>query len=211
MVKKPFYIVALGASAGGHEALWEYFEHIPTHLPVSYVVILHLKADVNSIADKLLAKYTDIPVQWATDALALQPNQIYLLPPAKYMTLLSGKFQLTDRDPEKKMNQAIDIFFGSLAKDWGGYSVGIVLSGAGSDGTMGSLQLHVHRGVIMAQDPKSAIIDSMPESAIMRDHVQLALPPKQLAQALAQLVEQANGGPLNFIGPLSLKDSDQVG
>ena len=203
MVKKPFYIVALGASAGGHQALWEYFDHLPTHLPVAFVVILHLKADVPSIADELLAKHTALPVQWASDGQALRPHQIYLLPSAKYMTLQAGRFQLTDRNPADKTNRAIDIFLTSLAQDWDGYSMGIILSGAGSDGTLGALELHEKGGMVMAQEPESAIIASMPQWVIQKDHVEWVATPTQLAYILTRLVNQAAKGPFLLPNQLS--------
>lgn len=110
---------------------------MPPIANVAFVVIQPLKAEAVSIADKLLTKYTPIPITWAQDGQHLRPNHIYLLPPGKYMTLLEDKLQVVNRDLSNKLNQAIDIFFRSLADQQDGHGIGIILSGAGSNGTQG--------------------------------------------------------------------------
>ena len=188
MGKSPFYVVALGASAGGHQALWEFFAHLSPMPNVAFVIIQHLKADALSIADQLLAKYTAIPVAWAYDQQRLQPNHIYLLPPGKYMTLLGGKLQVVDRNPLNKINRAIDIFFQSLADQQDGHGIGIILSGAGSDGTQGAIYMHQQGGRVLVQDPATADFPSMPVTAIVNDHIELIRSPQELARAVHRLV-----------------------
>ena len=188
MSKDPFYVVALGASAGGHQALWEFFAHLPPMPMVAFVVIQHLTADAPSIADELLAKYTAIPITWAKDKQRLQPNHIFLLPPGKYMTLLGDGLQLLNRNPDNKLNEAIDIFFKSLADQQDGCSIGIILSGTGSDGTQGAIRMHQRGGTVLVQDPASASFPYMPVEAILNDHVALIGSPQTLGLAVHGLV-----------------------
>lgn len=188
MSESHLYIVALGASAGGHQALWEFFANLP-HVPdVAFIVIQHLKADVPSIADQLLTRYTNLPIAWAKDQQPIQPNHIYLLPPGKYMTVSGTTLQVIDRDPLSKINRAIDIFFTSLADQYDGHSIGIILSGAGSDGTQGAIHMHQQGGQVLVQDPATAAFSSMPVTAIVKDHIKLIAAPQELAYSIKKLV-----------------------
>lgn len=194
MSQNPFYIVALGASAGGHQALWDFFSTVPSTSGVAFVVIQHLKRDVISIADKLLAKHTPLPICWATEGQPVESNHIYLLPVGKYMTIRDRKLRLVDRNPQVLLNQAIDIFLVSLAQDQDGYSIGIILSGAGSDGVQGAIAIYDGGGLMMAQAPRTAKFSSMPDSVIARDHTHIVLPPKELARALVGLISEPASG-----------------
>lgn len=188
MSESPLYIVALGASAGGHQALWEFFANLP-HVPdVAFIVIQHLKADVPSTADQLLTRYTNLPIAWAKDQQPIQPNHIYLLPPGKYMTVSGTTLQVIDRDPLSKINRAIDIFFKSLADQYDVHSIGIILSGAGSDGTQGAIHMHQQGGQVLVQDPATAEFSSMPVTAIVKDHIKLIAAPQELAYSIKKLV-----------------------
>lgn len=183
-----FSTVALGASAGGIQALTEFFVNVSQQSNLAFIVVTHLKREAESILDKILAKSTSMPVSWATDDQTIEPDRVYVLPPNKYMTIEQGRLQLTDRDPLNRINNAIDIFFESLAKDQDGKSIGIIFSGAGSDGTQGAIHMYNQGGIVMAQDPATAEIGSMPQWAILKDHIQLALSPKELAKALPKVV-----------------------
>lgn len=188
MKEEPFYIVALGASAGGHQPIWEFFACLLPMPQVAFIIIQHLKIDAVSIADQLLSKYTLIPVTWAMDGQRVVPNHIYILPPGKYMTLQDGRLHLINRDPHKKINQAIDIFLKSLSQQQDSHGIGIILSGAGSDGANGAVSMHQHGGSVFVQDPASAEFTSMPYWAIRKDHVQVIAAPKELAQAVHNVV-----------------------
>ncbi|GAB3791021.1 hypothetical protein GCM10028818_61790 [Spirosoma horti] len=183
-----FYITAIGVSAGGHEPLWTFFDSVPANSGIAFIVIQHLNRDYISIADQLLAKHTNMPVHWATDNLEVKPNCVYLLPINKMMTIDEGRLQLQDRLREDRSNWAVDIFFRSLANGQKAHAIGIVLSGAGSDGTLGSIQIHNQQGMVMVQDPQTAQFASMPQSAILKDHPIEVLSPKRLAEALIEFV-----------------------
>lgn len=185
-----FYIVAVGLSAGGLEPLYDFFSEIPADSGAAFVVIQHLNRNYVSIADKLLSKHTVLPVCWATHQQQVRPNQVYLLPVNKMMTIEKGFLQLADRVPGDRSNWAVDIFFNSLAKGEKAYAIGIVLSGAGSDGSLGAIQIHNKEGQVMVQDPQTAEFTSMPQSTILKDHPTQILSPKRLAQALLTFVSE---------------------
>ena len=183
-----FSIVALGASSGGIQALTEFFSSVSPKLNTAFIVVTHLKREAESVLDKILARSTAMSVSWVTDGQTIEPNHVYVLPVNKYMTIECGKLQLVDRDPLKRINNAIDIFFKSLAKDKDGNSIGIILSGAGSDGTEGAIHIHSQGGFVMAQNLASAEVDSMPYWVALKDHVQFILAPKELAKTLELLL-----------------------
>ena len=196
-MKDKFYIVAIGVSAGGQEPLWDFFSQIPSNSGVAFIVIQHLHRNYVSIADKLLAKHTTMPVCWATDQQQVRPNCVYLLPVNKMMTIEEGYLQLQDRVVKDLSNWAVDIFFRSLAKGQKAHAIGIVLSGAGSDGTLGAIEIHNEQGMVMVQDPKTAQLSGMPQSAILKDHPTQVLAPKLLAHALMDFVSAEEAKSIN--------------
>lgn len=191
ITEKKFYITAIGVSAGGQEPLWSFFSEIPPDSGIAFVVIHHLGRDYISIADRLLAKHTTLPVFWATEGIQVRPNCIYMLPVNKMMTIEEGYLHLQDRLVTEVSNWAVDIFFRSLAKGEQAHAIGIVLSGAGSDGTLGAIQINNEQGIVMVQDPETAQFAGMPKSAILKDHPTRILSPKRLAHALLEFVSLA--------------------
>jgi len=186
--KNKFYIVAIGVSAGGLEPLHSFFSQIPVNSGIAFVVIPHLNRDYISQADKLLAKHTTMPVGWATEGQEVKPDCIYMLPINKMMTIEEGRLRLEDRPVEQRANWAVDIFFKSLAKGERAQAIGVILSGAGSDGTLGAIAIHDEQGIVMVQDPQTADFTGMPQSAILKDHPNQILSPKRLAHALMAFV-----------------------
>lgn len=184
-----FYIVAIGLSAGGIEPLWDFFSEIPVDCGAAFIVVQHLNRDYESIADKLLAKHTAMPVHWATNNQEVKPNCVYLLPINQTMTIEEGRLQLQDRLVTVRSNWAVDIFFRSLAKGEKAGAIGVVLSGAGSDGALGAIGIHDEGGTVMVQDPGTAEFTTMPQSAILKDHPQEILSPKKLAHALIEFMD----------------------
>lgn len=185
-----FYITAVGVSAGGLEPLHRFFAQIPPDSGIAFIVIPHLNRDYVSVADRLLAKHTTMPVYWATEGQEVRPNRIYMIPINKTMTIEKGQLYLQDRQVEDRSNWAVDIFFKSLAKAQQAYAIGIVLSGAGSDGTLGAIAIHNEQGMVMVQDPQTAEFTSMPQTAILKDHPTQILSPERLAQALLTFVTE---------------------
>lgn len=160
------YVIGIGASAGGLEALRDFFSNTPTNLNAAFVVIQHLSPDYKSLMDELLARYTSMPIHVAEDGMEVIANNIYLIPPRKNLSLFHGKLYLENKKDENTLNLPIDIFFRSLALDKGKKAIGIILSGTGSDGTLGIKAIKEAGGIIMVQDEKTAKFDGMPRSSI---------------------------------------------
>ncbi|PQO43668.1 chemotaxis protein CheB [Blastopirellula marina] len=183
-----FSIVGLGASAGGLEALEVFFANMPTDSGMAFIVVQHLSPDFKSVMDELLARQTSIPIHRVTDGVEVKPNSIYLIPPKKEMIIANGKLLLSDKDPDSGLTLPIDIFFRSLAQDCGPRSIGVVLSGTGSDGSRGIREIHESGGLAIAQEAESAKFDGMPKSAVETGEVDLVLPPDQIPSALLAYV-----------------------
>ncbi len=179
-----FHIVGVGASAGGLEALETFFANIPDDTGMAFVVIQHLSPDFKSVMDELLARHTQLPIHRVTDGMPVVPNAIYLIPPKKEMIISGGKLLLSDKDPDQGVTLPIDIFFRSLAQDIGARSVGIVLSGTGSDGSRGICDIHTAGGLVLAQSEESSKFDGMPKSALETGIVDVVLPPSEMPAAL---------------------------
>lgn len=184
-----FPVVGIGASAGGLEALQEFFKNMTPTPDAAFVVIQHLSPDYKSYMNELLSRYTSIKIEIVTDGMALKPNHIYLIPPKMNMTIFHGVLYLNELSATRTLNLPIDIFFRSLAKDQEKNAVGIILSGAGSDGTLGIKAIKEFGGMTMAQDDESAKFESMPHSSISTGMVDIIMPPKQLAEELINYIK----------------------
>ena len=184
-----FPVVGIGASAGGLEALQEFFRRLPTNPGASFVVIQHLSPDYKSLMDELLARCTSMEIHRVEDGIKVESNHIYLIPPRMNMKIHNGKLFLFEHTHDKTLNLPIDIFFRSLAKDQEKNAVGIILSGTGSDGTLGIRAIKELGGIAMAQDSKSAKFNGMPSSSISTGMVDVILPPDKLADEIANYVK----------------------
>ena len=177
------HVVAIGASAGGLDALERFFAALPVDTNAAFVVIQHLSPDHKSMMDNLLARHTKMPVRVATHGMPLEPNCVFLIPPATQMTLAGARLQLAPK-PEHGLSLPIDVFFRSMAEQVGPRAVAIVLSGTGSDGARGAPVVNQEGGLVMVQTPGSAKFDGMPRAAIATGLADAVLPPDQLAMRL---------------------------
>ena len=164
MARDSFSIVAIGASAGGLEALEAFFRGVPATSGLAFVIIQHLDPNHKDLMPELLQRVSAIPVVQVKDRAKVEPNHVYVIPPNKDMSILHGVLHLLPRPPG--LNLPIDFFFRSLAEDLRERSVGVVLSGMGSDGTLGLRAIKEKAGATFVQAPASAKFDSMPRSAI---------------------------------------------
>ena len=185
---RPPFVVGVGASAGGLEALQRLFEKTQLTGAFAFVVIQHLSPDFESVMGELLAPHTPLKVVRAQHGMRLEADHLYLMPPRHEMAVSNGEIRLTERDPGKGLFLPIDVFFRSLADDAGAHAVGIVLSGTGSDGSRGVRAIHEAGGLVIAQD-ESAKFDGMPRSAIETGTVDLVLPPERMGEALGRYQE----------------------
>lgn len=183
-------VVAVGASAGGLEALQEFFGNVPAGLGASFVVVQHLSPDHLSMMDELLSRHTIMPVHAVTDGDRLEPDHVYLIPPAHNLICEGERLRLKDQ-PERGLgvlNLAIDMFFASLAQAAGVHATAVVLSGTGSDGAAGISKIGEGGGIVLVQDPSTAKFDGMPISAIQTGLADVIGSPSQLAGRLAELL-----------------------
>ena len=174
------FVVGLGASAGGLEALQQFFCFMPSNSGLSFVVVQHLAPDYKSQMADILGKYTEMNVIQAKDGITVEPNQVYLIPPKKNITFQDGKLFLKDY-VQGLLNHPIDIFFNSLAEEKREHSIAVVLSGTGSDGTNGIKAIKEKGGLTIVQSPSSAKFDGMPKSAISTGLVDYVLAPQDIA------------------------------
>jgi len=187
--RKAFPIVGIGASAGGLEALTELIKQLPKDFGMAVVVIQHLDPTHISQSVDILSRTAAIPVTEAKDGIKAHPGSIYLIPPNCNLSLKKGAFKLSPRDEVHGLPMPIDFFFQSLAEDKKERAVGVVLSGTGSDGTLGLRAIKAMEGITFAQDPQTAKHDGMPRSAIDSGVVDLVLSPVQIAQELARITQ----------------------
>ena len=184
-----FSIVGIGASAGGLEALQEFFKNTPDDPGVAFVIVQHLSPDYKSMMDELLGRVTDMKIHRVNDGMEVEANHIYLIRPRKNMTIFRGKLFLTEQDQSRAMNMPIDIFMRSLAQDQGTNAIGVILSGTGSDGTLGIRAVKENGGMVITQDDRSAKFDGMPRSSISTGMVDYILTPGEMPEALLNYVK----------------------
>ncbi|MEM7555162.1 MAG: chemotaxis protein CheB [Cyanobacteria bacterium P01_A01_bin.84] len=186
------FVVGIGASAGGLSALKQLFDHLPTNSGAAFVVIQHLSPDFKSLMKELLQRHTGMPVHRVTQGMELKPNSIYLIPPAQNLILEGNLLQLKARKKDinhkHEINFPIDLFFISLAENYQEKSIGVILSGSGSDGNRGLRAINEAGGISLVQDPKTAEFNGMPNSAIATGVVNQVLAPPELAQLIYQCV-----------------------
>jgi two-component system CheB/CheR fusion protein len=184
--EKTFLIVGIGASAGGLEAFTMLLKKIPPHTGMAFVLVQHLAPTKDSILTDLLSKATSLPVHEVQDGMTIEPDHVYVIPPNAFMTVFHGVLRLSPRADSPAQHMPIDSFFRSLAEDQGQSAVGIILSGTGSDGSLGIKAIKAEGGIILAQDG-SAKYDGMPKSAVATGSVDYVLPPEKMAAELARI------------------------
>jgi two-component system CheB/CheR fusion protein len=182
-------LVGVGASAGGLEALRSFFKEMPEDSGLTFVVIQHLAPDHKSLMVELLQRATRLTVQRAEQGQQPRPNHIYLIPPRYNLTLENQSFTLTPTPAGKTLNLPIDIFFRSMAAEYGDRSVAVILSGTGSDGARGIRAVKEAGGMIMVQAEASAKFAGMPSSAIATGAADFILPVEEMATHLVQFAQ----------------------
>ena len=198
-------IVAIGASAGGLEAISEFLAELPSKSDLAYVVIQHLAPEHKTLLPEILAKKTSMSVEQILDGLVLHANQVYVIPPNTTLTLSEDHFRLTPRASEGP-HHPVDVFFSSLAQARADAAIGVVLSGGDSDGSLGVQQIKQNGGITFAQQPASAKFPSMPQNAIDTGCVDFVLRPSAIARELMRLGNHPYLRPL----PSSPIDSQQA-
>jgi len=180
----PHCVAAIGASAGGFEAIRSFFDTMPADSGVGFVVIQHLHPTQKSLAAELFGKRTAMPVVQAEDGMRVEPNHVYTIPPNTYPSIESGVLRLAAPAIQHGPRLPVDHFFESLGEDQHERAIGIVLSGSGSDGALGVKSIAGNGGMVLAQTPETAQFDGMPRSAISSGMVNHILPVTKMPEVL---------------------------
>ncbi|WP_296618374.1 chemotaxis protein CheB [Marivirga sp.] len=201
-LNKSCYIIAIGASSGGVEAIHTLFDNTPID-NVSYIIIQHLSPDYKSFMADLLEKHSKLKISEVENGMFVKPNHVYTIPKEKNMTIQNKTLYLTD-SKRNEANTAVDIFLNSLAEDQKEKSIAVILSGMGQDGTKGIAAIKKNGGMVIVQDPSSAKSPSMPLSAIESGNADAILEPRLIPEEIisflkreelkAKLTEEVNQG-----------------
>ena len=187
--KPDFPVVGIGASAGGLEALEQFFSNVPENNGLAFVIIQHLDPSHAGIMPELLQRITTMKVSQVTDNLEVQPNQVFVIPPNKSMSILNGTLHLFEPTEMRGLRLPIDIFFRSLADDQQERSIGIILSGMGSDGSLGLKAIKEKNGIVLVQDPSTSKFNGMPRSAMDSVHVDIVAEAGELPSKLISILQ----------------------
>lgn len=196
--KRVFPIVGIGASAGGLEAFEDFFRHCDPNMGLAFVLVPHLDPSHVSMLTEILQRSTKMPVIEAQDQTKVEANCVYIIPPNREMAIFHGKLQLSVPTAPHGQRMPIDGFLRSLAEDQNENAIGIILSGTGSDGTLGLRAIYGAGGICFVQEPTTAKYDGMPTSAIKAGYVTKILPVVNMPEAL-----QAGANSLNMLSELN--------
>lgn len=189
----PYLTVAIGASAGGLEAYIELFEALPPDSGAAFILVPHLPPEQHmSHLPEILTKHTAMPVRHIESEMRPLPDHVLVLPSGMRVSMHGGVLRLESRVANERMPLPIDRFFRSLAADQKAHTIGVILSGADSDGALGLKTIRGEGGVGIVQDPDSAAHPEMPRSSIAADHVDMVLSPAEIGREIARLAKQFN-------------------
>lgn len=186
--EKDNYVVAVCASAGGLEAINEFFDYMKNPVRMSFVIIQHLSSEHKSLLVELVAKHTNMHVLEVLQDTVLEPGNVYVIPNDRDIQIMNNQFRLINKRIDKGPNVAIDTFLFSLAKEKGSKAIALILSGTGTDGTKGIESIKSAGGLVIVQDPDSARFDGMPRSAINSDSYDIVQAPSEMPQTISSYV-----------------------
>ncbi len=188
---KGFFVVGLGASAGGINALKQFFLEMPSDGGMAFVVVLHLSQEHESRLAEILQTTTMMPVTQVTETLKVEPNHVYVIPPAKHLAMVDGEIRSQEPQRIRGKRVPIDLFFRTLADAYGRHAIAVILSGTGSDGTLGLKRVKENGGIVLAQRPDEAEYDGMPRNAINTNLVDVILPVAEMPDKIMGILEVA--------------------
>jgi len=188
---RPFPIVGIGASAGGLEALQLFLQNVPEGSGMAFVIVQHLDPTHKGIMAELLQRTTAMKVVQVKDRTRVLPDSVYVIPPNKDMSILHGVLHLLDPVAPRGLRLPIDFFFRSLADDSEEHAIGVILSGMGTDGTLGLKAIKGKAGVVFVQDPASAKFDGMPRSAVEAGLADVVAPVEALPDRIIAYLRHA--------------------
>ncbi len=189
--KVQFPVVGIGASAGGLEALEQFLGNVSENSGIAYVVIQHMDPTKKGVLPELLQKVSKIPVHQVLDNMALSPDSVFVIPPNKTLSVHNGILHIFNPSEARGFRLPIDFFFHSLAEDMRERSIGLILSGMGSDGSDGVVGIKEKDGIVMVQDPATAKFDSMPRNAMEAVNADIVASPAGLPAMLADFLKKS--------------------
>ena len=198
-----FPVIGIGASAGGLEAIDIFLKNVPSPSGMAFVIVQHLDPTHKGIMVELLQRVTSMPVMQVTDRLKIESDHVYVIPPNQDMTILHGVLHLLDMVKPRGLRLPIDFFFRSLADDLQEHSIGVILSGMGSDGTLGLRSIKEKGGGVFVQSPASSKFDGMPRSAIDEGLADVVAPVEELP---AKIIAYLRHIPIISKPPITLED-----
>jgi len=181
-------IVGVGASAGGLEALEQFFARVPAGSRLAYVVVQHMDPTQKAMLAVLLQRVTSLTVREAGEQMRIEPDHVYVIPPNAELSLAQGMLHVKPPTEPRGLRLPVNVLFSSLARDQGASAIGVVLSGMGSDGTLGLQALKAVGGLTVVQEPSSAQFDSMPRSAIDAGCADIVAPPADMPQRILDCI-----------------------
>jgi len=200
-------IVGIGASAGGLGALAEFLAFVPADSGLAYIVVQHLDPTHKAMLAELLQRSTAMPVREAAEGLRIEPDVVYVIPPNRELTVKAGALRLAEPAQPRGMRLPVNVLFSSLAREQGERAIGVVLSGMGSDGTMGLQAIKSCGGLTLAQQPDSAQFDSMPKSAIAAASVDIVALAAELPEHILRVCQERQAASLP---PEGTSESDSL-
>lgn len=210
-VAQDFLVVGIGASAGGLDACKTLLSGLPAGKGMACVLIQHLDPNHDSMLVDLLVGHTSMTVRQATDGMPLERDHLYVIPPGRYLSVSHGALRLSLPQASRGARLPFDFLLHSLAEEYGPHAIGVILSGTGSDGSLGLKAVKEKNGFVIAQDPDEADFDGMPRSAIMTGAVDLVLPVAKIPDSLVEYGRRmANAGAENGSKSNDLKPQDKA-
>jgi two-component system CheB/CheR fusion protein len=191
---KGLAVVGLGASAGGLNALIKFFEAMPADTGMVFVLIQHLDPTHESLSAELIGRHTSMGVVEVKEAMRIEPNRVYVIPPNRSLAISDGTLHLTQPLERRGLRVPIDFFLRSLAQDQQDGAIGIILSGTGTDGTLGIREIKAAGGIVLVQSPETCQFDGMPRSAIATGLVDYVLPVEKMPDALIGYLRHGSVG-----------------
>jgi chemotaxis response regulator CheB len=182
-----FPVVCVGGSAGGLDAYIRLLKHLPDDMGVAIVIVNHLRT-VSTMLHEILPRYTKMPVELITDKLDIQPNHVFIIPEKRDLHVLNGEFRLKPISKPRGWPDVITVFMLSLAENWNGKLIAVIVSGFDGDGADAMCSIKEAGGITIAQKPETAKQPDMPESAIASGCIDFILSPENIAKKIIQTV-----------------------
>lgn len=189
IIKRDFPIVCVGGSAGGLDAYTRLLKNLPADMGVAIVIVNHLRT-VSTLLHKILPKYTDMPVELITEKLDIVPNCVFIIPEKRDLHVQDGEFRLKPISKPRGWPDVITVFMHSMAENWDGKLVAIIVSGLDGDGAAAMSKIKEVGGITIAQKPETASEPSMPESAIDTGFIDFILTPEEIAKKIIQIAKK---------------------